>query len=131
MFILRIYSISRLNYLLSLILLLSLVSCSGGDGDSTSASTSSLSRSVELNWIAPSGREDGSGLSLSEIGGYRLYYGVESGNYQSQIEINDSSADKVELIGIGIPRGTYYVVMTTVDMDGRESLYSSEVVVNL
>ena len=125
MFFLRIYNFSRLHYPLSLILLLPLISCSGGDGGSIESSAVS-----ELSWIAPSEREDGSGLSLSEIGGYRIYYGVESGSYQGQIEVNDGSENRVELNSIEFPRGTYFVVMTTVDVDGRESLYSSEVVFN-
>ena len=97
MFFLRIYTFSRLNYLLSLILLLSLVSCSGGDGDSTSnpAPTSVIDviNVLGLNWTAPSEREDGSALALSEISGYRIYYGTEAGDYQNQIEFYIENGD--------------------------------------
>ena len=119
---LRIYKFSRSIYLLALILIFPLISCSGGDGGSTLASPA-------LSWIAPSEREDGSGLSLSEIAGYHIYYGTESGNYQSKIDVNDGSAVDAQISGI--PRGTYYIALTTIDVDGRESAYSAEVIVTV
>ena len=119
---LRIYKFSRSIYLLALILIFPLFSCSGGDGGSTLASPT-------LSWVAPSDREDGSGLSLSEIAGYRVYYGVEPGNYQSYIDVNDGSAVQAQLSEI--PAGIYFVALTTIDVDGLESTYSSEVIVTI
>ncbi len=115
---LRIYSFSRLSYLFALILVLPLVGCSGGDGGVAA-----------LSWIAPSEREDNTALSLSEIAGFRIYYGTESGSYQDNFDVNDGSATQAQLLGV--PAGTYYVVVTTIDADGRESLFSEEVVVTL
>ena len=120
MFFLHFYNFSRLSYLLALILVLPLVACSGGGGDSSSS---------DLSWVAPSEREDGTGLSLSEIAGFRIYYGAETGVYQNQLNVNDSSATQAVLASI--PSGTYFVVVTTVDTEGRESVFSSEVVVTL
>lgn len=122
MSIFRLCNFSRLNYLLVLILAFPLVGCSGGDG-SARASVAALS------WVAPSEREDGSVLSLSEIAGYRIYYGVESGNYQGQIDVNDGSAVQAQISGISL--GKYFVALTTVDTEGRESSFSTEVVVVL
>ena len=116
---LRFYAFSHLNYLLAFILVLPLVACSGGDGGTSGTSGTSPA----LSWVAPSEREDGTGLGLSEIAGFRIYYGTESGNYSDTISIDDHSATQVILAGI--PSGTYYAVMTTVDADGRESSFSA------
>jgi hypothetical protein len=79
-----------------------------------------------LAWVAPVARADGSALSLSEIGGYRVYYGTTEGDYPNRIDIADGSADQLTLTDL--PPGTYYFVVTTYDTAGRESEYSSGVV---
>jgi len=124
---LHFYNISRLNYLLALILVLPLVACSGGDGDLSNSSSSP--NSAKLSWVAPSAREDNSVLILSEIAGFRIYYGTSSGDYSNTIDIDDHTA--TQAVMAGIPAGTYFVAVTTVDVDGRESLYSAEVVVTV
>jgi hypothetical protein len=119
MFFLLFFNISRLRHLLVCVLLLSLVACSGGDGGlpGSTGSTGSIS------WVAPSEREDATVLSLSDIAGYRIYYGVETGNYQERVVINDPSATQATIAGI--PSGTFFAVITTVDTDGRESSWST------
>ena len=124
MFFVRFYNILRLNYLLALILVLPLAACSGGDGGSASGSGV-----ANLSWVAPSEREDGTALVLSEIVGFRIYYGTVPGDYQNHLDVNDSSAVQAQVAGV--PSGTYYVVVTTVDANGRESSYSNELVVAL
>lgn len=131
---LHFYDYSRLKCLLTLVLIFSLVACSGGDGGTgySSGSNSNPNGSVtalSLAWVAPSERVDNTGLSLSEIAGYRIYYGTEAGNYENQFVVNDGSAEQAQIVGV--PSGAYYLVMTTIDMDGRESPYSSEVVVTI
>ena len=125
---LRFFNFSRLNYLLVSILALPLVACSGGDGG-ISGTDSASNNVLNLSWVAPSAREDDSALSLSEIAGYRIYYGTESGDYQSKLEVNDSSAAQAQISGIG--PGTYFIALTTVDTDGRESSFSTEAVVTV
>ncbi len=102
---------------------LPLASCGGGGSGSSGGGSGALS------WVAPSQRQDGAALQLSEIKSYRVYYGESTGVYSGQIDINDptSTAEKLN----GIPSGTYFVVMTTVDIDGRESVYSSEVEIKI
>ena len=124
---LHFYNFSRLRYLLALILVLPLVACSGGDGGLSSSTD--LSGSAKLSWVAPSAREDNSVLVLSDIAGYRVYYGVTSGDYSDTIDINDHTATQAVLDGL--PSGTYFVAVTTVDVDGRESTYSAEVVITI
>ncbi len=127
---LRFHACSRLNYFLALILLLPLVSCSGGDGglDSGDSTLSSTFGALALAWTTPELREDGTILINNEISSYRIYYGTEPGDYQDQIDI-DSGSNSAQVQEI--PSGTYYAVVTAVDTDGRESLYSDEVVVTV
>lgn len=122
---LHFYNFSRLGYLLALILVLPLVACSGGDGGLSSPG----SNVSNLSWVAPSEREDGAGLSPADIAGFRIYYGAKSGDYTNTIDIDDHTATQMVLAGL--PSGTYFVAVTAVDVDGRESTYSAEVVVTL
>jgi len=81
---------------------------------------------LELNWSAPSTRTDGEPLSLSEIDGYRIYYGKQKGEYVKGADIKDGAAQSVTVTGV--PVGEYYVVMTTYDVNGIESDYSQSVI---
>jgi len=80
---------------------------------------------LSLSWRAPVARADGTPLSLADIDGYRIHYGKSSGNYTSHVTLADGTAQSVTLTDL--PVGTYYMVMTTYDVDGRESGYSSQV----
>jgi hypothetical protein len=77
-------------FVLSLTLLLS--ACSTEDSEAPGTITEA-SRTVTVDWTAPLAREDNTTLLLSDIAGYRVYYGKTSGDYPDQIEIIDSSAD--------------------------------------
>lgn len=90
------------------------------------SSTDTLSNII-LSWIAPAEREDNSPLSLSEIAGYRVYYGTVQGDYLNSIHIDDVSVDSHTFEVLS--SSTYYIVMTTYDTDGRESLYSPELTI--
>jgi hypothetical protein len=118
----RLIALNSIKNIVLYAMVLTLFSCASGSGGSSTSVTT-------LSWVAPAEREDGSPLALSEISGYRIYYGTESGVYLGQIYINDGSALQAQLSGI--PSGTYFAVVTTVDTDGRESGYSSEVMVVL
>lgn len=113
---LRFYNLTRLSYMLVCALVLPLVACSGGGGSEGGGNTL-------IKWVAPSEREDNTGLGLSEIAGYRIYYGVEPGVYTEQVGINDSSATEYTVEGI-LPSNVFFVVMTTIDTEGRESGFS-------
>lgn len=86
------------------------------------------SGSLSLQWSAPVTRADGTPLPLSEIDGYRIYYGVSIGNYPNWIDVADSTAQAITITDM--PLGTYYLVMTTYDVSGNESAYSSMVTKN-
>jgi hypothetical protein len=81
--------------------------------------------SLTLQWSAPATRADGTPLSLSEIDGYRIYYGVSAGDYPDWVDVADGTAQTVTMTDM--PAGTYYLVMTTYDVSGNESAYSSMV----
>ncbi len=100
---------------------------SAGSGDSDD-NAEPVTFTRDISWVAPSLREDNSTpIALSEIDGYRVYYGTAAGDYQMQIDINDGS-----ITGYTMnleTQHTYYVVMTTLDTDGRESLFSDEIII--
>ena len=125
---------SFIEILIALVMTVQLAACGGGGGGADSAAvftessvaTEVTASSATLAWVAPVARADASPLSLAEIGGYRVYYGTIEGDYPNRIDIADGSADQVTLTDL--PPGIYYFVVTTYDMGGRESEYSSEVV---
>jgi hypothetical protein len=82
--------------------------------------------STSLRWQPPSQRVDGESLSMSEIAGYRIFYGTRSGDYDSVLSVDDPYTSTILIDDL--PVGTYYFVMTTVDTSGIESSYSREAV---
>jgi hypothetical protein len=84
---------------------------------------------INLSWVAPSTREDNTPIALSEITGYHIYYGTAPDDYTNQVDIDDGSAVQKTLTGL--PSGTYYIVITTIDIDGRESLFSDVTTINI
>jgi hypothetical protein len=137
--------------LFAVILAVQLVACGGGGGDTSSgASSGSVSASgitpvssttsanntsntatakgastLTLSWVAPVTRADGTPLSLAEIDGFNIYFGDSHGNYPNHVNVNDGSAQTITLENV--PVGTYYIVMTTYDVNGIESRYSAVV----
>jgi hypothetical protein len=81
---------------------------------------------ASLSWRAPSQRVDGKTLSVSEIDGYRIYYGTSPGDYDSVLSVDDPYTFTLRIDDL--PAGTYYFAMTTVDTNGLESDYSAETV---
>ena len=106
------------NLILSLILFLSF-------------SGSAIAAPAKMTWTAPTEREDNTKLKPSEIKQYKVYYGTEPGMYDYTVDVPATGAvpEKAEFT---LPTGfTYYFVVTTVDTDGRESLYSQMVKIPL
>jgi hypothetical protein len=81
--------------------------------------------SFTLSWTAPVTRADGSPLSLSDIDGYHIYYGSNSGNYTTTIDVTDGTATSATISNV--PAGSYYVVMSTYDTSGLEGGLSGAV----
>jgi fibronectin type 3 domain-containing protein len=81
---------------------------------------------ITVSWIAPVEREDGTPISMSEIAGYRVYYGKSQGDYTRQVDIKKSSVMSATLSNL--VAGIYYLVVTTIDDAGRESAFSQEII---
>lgn len=80
--------------------------------------------SITLSWTAPTQNEDGS--ALTDLAGYKLYYGKTSGSYTHEVRI-DSPGISTYVIDNLLP-ATYYIVATSFNTSGVESRYSSEAV---
>ncbi|MBU2677377.1 MAG: fibronectin type III domain-containing protein, partial [Gammaproteobacteria bacterium] len=77
--------------------------------------------SVTLNWTAPTQNEDGS--TLTDLAGYRIYWGTTSGNYPNSVTINDENA--TTYIVNNLSPGTYHFVATSFNTSSVESGYSA------
>jgi hypothetical protein len=99
------------------------------DAGSDSVVPVTATGSFSLNWTAPTTRSDGTPLSLADIDGFRIYYGKSKGSYPNSVDVRDGSAQSA--VVKNIPVGSYYVVMTTYDVSGLESGYSSAISKNV
>lgn len=77
-----------------------------------------------VSWVAPTTTADGS--SLTNLAGFKLYYGTASGAYTKTIVISDPFQTSYELNDF--PPGVYYFAVTAFDSLGEESVHSIEVV---
>jgi hypothetical protein len=132
----RVFFAKTFNALAAAILALQLVGCGGGGGSSSSGGTDGASLTgnmqpnngagtLTLQWVAPVTRADGTPLSLADIDGYRIHYGKAKGKYHRHATVADGTAQAITLKNV--PPGTYYVVMTTFDVNGLESRESTPV----
>ncbi len=80
-----------------------------------------------LTWVGPTFRADNvTPLLVSEIAGYNIYYGTATGVYPTTLPMVTPGSSVGTTLTFS--PGTYYLVITTVDTAGRESIYSNEVV---
>ena len=107
------------------------LTCNGAGGSVSDSVTVTVNQPppsaqyINLSWVPPVEREDGTPITMAEIAGYRIYYGTVQGNYTNNVDIADSSTMQATLSNL--TTGTYYIVMTTYDVDGRESVFSQVV----
>lgn len=78
--------------------------------------------SVTLDWDPPTQNTDGS--ALTNLKGYVIHYGKESGKYTNRIEVN--SPGLTTYVVENLEPGTYYFAVTAVSANGAESNYSPE-----
>ena len=74
-----------------------------------------------LTWDAPTTNADGT--PLTDLAGYKIYYGTSSGSYTTTVDAGNVTTYNVP----ALPSGTYYFAVTAVDTSGNESDYSNEV----
>jgi hypothetical protein len=77
---------------------------------------------VALSWDPPTTNTDGT--PLTDIAGYKVYYGTASGNYSLSIDVGNVTTYQVNNLTSGF---TYYFVTTVYNTSGNESGYSNEI----
>jgi hypothetical protein len=76
---------------------------------------------VHLAWNASTNT---GGPSPTDLVGYRLYYGLSSGNYHVTLDVGNALSAALD----GLEEGkTYYFAVTAYDLEGFESDFSNEV----
>ncbi|MBW8829792.1 MAG: fibronectin type III domain-containing protein [Burkholderiales bacterium] len=91
-------------------------------GSGTSAPSPALG-SISLSWTAPSTNADGS--PVSDLAGYRVYYGTMQGLYSDNVTINNPATLSTTISNL--PASTYYVVVRAFNQVNAESQASVEV----
>ncbi len=76
---------------------------------------------VSLTWDPPTTNEDGT--PLTDLAGYKVYYGNASGNYTENIDVVNVLTYTVK----NLTDGTWYFAVTAYDTSDNESDYSNEV----
>jgi hypothetical protein len=110
-------------------LLLGLAACNTG-GESTSLGGSGTGSGggtgtgtgagfATLEWVAPTARVNGDPISMSELGGYRVYAGLSPSDMLLVTQINDPYETSYQIDGLD--SGTYYFYVTALDASGIES----------
>ncbi len=80
---------------------------------------------LTLEWDPPREYDDGS--VLSEVGGYRLYYGTSPGNYPVSLALG--STNHYTVIGLN-PKISHYFSLKAISREGIESDLSQELLVD-
>jgi len=90
------------------------ISCSGGGGGG-STTVVVTNPSATLQWSTPAVYIDNTPVTVS---GYKIYYGTESGNYTSVLNVGNVNSYTIQNLTANM---TYYFVVTAYDADGVES----------
>jgi hypothetical protein len=77
---------------------------------------------VTLTWIPPTTKADGA--PLTDLAGYKIYYGVSSGSYTQNIDVGNITTYTVTNLSTGT---AYYFATTAYDASSNESSFSNEV----
>ena len=127
----------KLYAFISLIFFLTLLGCGSG-GSSSGGSESNgnegnkstvgngsgsgvaIVDSVTLSWNASTTNSDGS--LLTDLAGYKVYYGMSSNNYTQTVDIGNFTGAVIN----NLSPGTWCFSVTAYDTSGNESGYSSE-----
>ena len=117
-----------------LCIIISLFSCGGGGGGSSNDGGGS-NNSATLTWDAPTTNADGT--PLTDLAGYKIYYGTSPGNYITPIDAGCSPCSSscpgtgqttvCTYIVQNLTPGTYYFAITAYDTEGNMSMYSNEI----
>jgi hypothetical protein len=92
-----------------------LTGCAAGGGSGSGTGV------VTLSWTAPTTNTDRT--PLTDLAGYKIYYGPSSGNYITSLDVGNSTS----YILNNLTTGTYYIAITSYNTAGIESTFSNEV----
>jgi hypothetical protein len=81
--------------------------------------------SAKVSWTAPSTRQDGQPLALSDLSGYEVYYTTDSSSAGTAIKV--SGGTTASYVISNLPAGTYYFAISAIDSTGLKSALSSMV----
>jgi hypothetical protein len=100
-----------------------------GDGSATGpgnspASGGGATTNVTLSWDPPT--DNTNGTPLTNLGGYKIYYGTNSQEYSNTIAVSNPGLTTFVIDSLTVG-ATYYFAVTAVSQAGVESLYSPEV----
>jgi len=115
--------LSLLLTFLTVVLLLSGCGTGSSQDSATPASQpggSSGNGQVNLSWIAPSTRTDGSYIPVSNLGGYRVYMGTSRNALDQIVELRDGGMTSYTVKNLPAG-GSYYFAISVYDSDGLES----------
>jgi hypothetical protein len=102
------------------------LTCSGAGGtvsDSVSVTVETNSTGTALlSWTPPTQNTDGT--ALTDLAGYKIYYGTESGNYTEVVTLNDPGVPSHQIDNLS--SGEWFFVMTSFNSQNIESSYSNE-----
>jgi len=79
--------------------------------------------SISLSWSAPATNSDGT--PITDLAGYRVYYGTASGFYTDNVTISDPATLSTTISNL--PADTYYVIVRAFNSVNAESQASVEV----
>jgi len=77
--------------------------------------------SATLSWVSPTQNEDGS--QLTDLAGFKIYYGTSTGDYSNEITINNPGV--TTYVVNNLPSNTWYFVSTAFNASGVESRFSN------
>ncbi len=100
---------------LLIIIAISIIGCVGFEGVKRSKNY------ITLSWDPPATVE--AGASVTEVGGYKIYYGPSPGDYTKSIDVGKITTYTI----YDLPSDILYFAVTAYDTSGNESTYSNEV----
>jgi len=99
------------------------MTCTSGEQSAVSFVAVQVQSAPLVRWQPPARNRDGS--RLENLDGYWLYWGREPGVYEGRRWI--WGADRAQLRPKELPPGIYYVAITAVNEQGKESPHSNEI----
>jgi len=101
------------------------VTCTNDTGSDSASVNVTPTGELNITWQAPTENVDGT--EVSALSGYRIQYGVNTGQYTGVVEV----AGEMTTHSMRLPLGEYYLAMTALDVVGQESDLSNEVLLSV